>query len=821
MIEGRLIGRRSADAGQWLDRHEAQRRTRGGRPLAQVWPIRRADALGLSCVLMVTSIAAIHLVAGGTLVGQDSATQFYPWYGYLGEQLRSLEIPGWNPFQFAGAPFAADPQSGWTYLPAMLIFGLLPLPVAAPVFLFFHLALAGLGAYALSRFLGMPAIAAVVAATAYQLTGPVYGRSACCPAGLEVAVWTPWVLAGAELAIGGRCARSRLGGWALSGFALSQALAAWLGQGSYYLLLALAAFIAYRTMIAPPGKPSPLARLQNALMHGAAITAVGFGLAAAGVLPRLEYVARSNLADGEYGGANAWAATISGATSDSVFSRLLSPTLYYPGAATLALAVIGLIIARGRYAAPFFALLGIAAGILASPTPTPLHRLLFATLPRFEELHEHWPERVALVAYIAPAVLAGASVAVLLEHRDTVRRFWPAVLAPFALAAVLWSFGAGVPTSALLATGGVVALLMMLPAARLTALRGAIPVLLVAVIAADLIAASRTTASQAPYGGFHRVDLGDYYASTGAADFLRARAADGPFRAFGYDPTLRAIQDGQTVLYRHEFDNPATRALNVNNRSMLLGLHDIQGYNPIQVERYVELMEALNGHPQDYHDANVFPAGLDSPLLNLLNVRYIVIPVKDESGQSDLAWLLERFPVVYEDSDVRVLENTAALPRAWIVDDVRAVAPGEALELLGSGAVDPRTTALVEEPLSGVTSAVAGSGGSVDILDHQPDRIRARATATDAGLVVFSEIYDPGWQAYVDGERTPIRIVDHTFQGIQLPAGTSEIELRYETPALALGLAISGATVVALLGTAGWVWFDRRRPIRQALARYR
>src|SRR5918999_1467531 len=140
-------------------------------PISRAWSTRWADALGLLIVLAVTTAAAAHLLAGGTLVGQDSATQFYPWYSYLGEQLRSLEIPGWNPFQFAGAPFAADPQSGWTYLPAMLVFGLLPLPLVAPAFLWIHLALAGTGTYLLARSLGMPMVAAVVAGTAYQLTG--------------------------------------------------------------------------------------------------------------------------------------------------------------------------------------------------------------------------------------------------------------------------------------------------------------------------------------------------------------------------------------------------------------------------------------------------------------------------------------------------------------------------------------------------------------------------------------------------------------------------------------------------------------------------
>jgi hypothetical protein len=279
---------------------------------------------------------------------------------------------------------------------------------------------------------------------------------------------------------------------------------------------------------------------------------------------------------------------------------------------------------------------------------------------------------------------------------------------------------------------------------------------------------------------------------------------------------LRATQDGQTVLYRHDFDDPATQALNVNNRSMLLGLHDIQGYNPVQVQRYVELMAALNGRTQDYHDANVFPSGLDSPLLDLLNVRYIVVPTRAQSDQMGVRWLLERYPVVYQDRDVRVLENPDALPRAWIVQDVRAVAAGEVLGLLKSGAVDLGTTAFVESSVPGLASSGEESVDQIEILEHHPDRILSRATSTAGGLVVFSEIFDPGWRALIDGEPAPIHSVDHALQGIALPPGTHEIELRYETPQLLLGATITAATVAILVGAAGWFWLDGRRPRRRA-----
>jgi len=86
-----------------------------------------ADLALLIVLGIVTLIAQPHLLAADTLISLDSASQYFPWYAFLGSSLRAGHIPGWNPAAFSGTPFAANPLSGWTYLPAMLFFAALPL----------------------------------------------------------------------------------------------------------------------------------------------------------------------------------------------------------------------------------------------------------------------------------------------------------------------------------------------------------------------------------------------------------------------------------------------------------------------------------------------------------------------------------------------------------------------------------------------------------------------------------------------------------------------------------------------------------------------
>lgn len=134
----------------------------------------------------------------------DTAAHFYPVYAFLGERLRSGDIPGWNPHQFAGVPFAADHETGWMYLPAMLFFTILPLDKAAEASIVFHFLLAGLSTYALARVLGMGVAGASTAAVAYASVGFLTERSVCCLVHVQVAAWLPVLLVGAELAIRNR-----------------------------------------------------------------------------------------------------------------------------------------------------------------------------------------------------------------------------------------------------------------------------------------------------------------------------------------------------------------------------------------------------------------------------------------------------------------------------------------------------------------------------------------------------------------------------------------------------------------------------------------
>jgi hypothetical protein len=744
-------------------------------------------------------------------------------YGFLGEQLRAFNVPGWNPYQFSGAPFAGDPSSGWGYLPAMLIFALLPLMPAITLFIGLHIVLSVVAAYVLARLTGLGPGGGFVAGAAYAFPWLV-PAAAGQVLFTQVTTWLPIALIGVELARLPGLATRRFAGLGLSGLAVSQILASWLGQGAYYALLVIGGWVAWRTLVNPPSDWSPRERLFGLVAIGGGILLIGFGLNAAALLVRLEANTRTNLAGGVYTGLSGWAESNIGVPLAEIVPALIGgfgrASWQYVGAAVVALALLAPFVALRWPPLLFWLLIAAAAIMLTLPEQTPLHVGMYTLLPRFETIHSHLPERVLLTTPLAVAMLAGATA-------DALSRTLPGSRwrQPLALLTCLLIGGAAIALErqAMLSWGSMAAALAVLVIAAVAiALPVAWrPVLLPLTLAAVIIwdpAGRVFAAGWGPELGPERSlrsavsgDAESFLYANGAAAYLVDATRDNPGRYAGYDPALLpdVIAEGDlpSQAYRNHWRGPVNWLL-VHNWGTWFGVEDMQGYNPLQTQRYVELIDALNGHRQEYHERDLFPAGLDSPLLDLLNVRYLLVPA-EASERSDLTPLLAGLPTVYTDAHVRILENPEALPRAWLVHEARQVAPGEALPLLADGTVDPRRSVLLETAPPALSVPADPTAEAAQVVAHEPDRLELRVTAQAPALLVLSEVWDPGWQATVSGEPTPVLVANHALRALLIPPGEHPVVLAYDSPGMRLGLVISGLTLLVLVAAA--LWMGRRR----------
>ncbi|HEY0139496.1 MAG TPA: YfhO family protein [Thermoanaerobaculia bacterium] len=121
------------------------------------------------------AVVAVVLFAGPLLRGEvpmlrDHADYFQPLRWFTAVELREGRLPLWNPYNQSGEPWLANPQTGVFYPPQWLFLAL-PFPIAYVLYLLFHVALLGWGAYLLfARSVSRGA--AMVGAVALMLSGP-------------------------------------------------------------------------------------------------------------------------------------------------------------------------------------------------------------------------------------------------------------------------------------------------------------------------------------------------------------------------------------------------------------------------------------------------------------------------------------------------------------------------------------------------------------------------------------------------------------------------------------------------------------------------
>jgi uncharacterized membrane protein YfhO len=83
------------------------------------------------------------------------------------------------------------------------------------------------------------------------------------------------------------------------------------------------------------------------------------------------------------------------------------------------------------------------------------------------------------------------------------------------------------------------------------------------------------------------------------------------------------------------------------------------------------------------------------------------------------------------------------------------------------------------------------------ITSYENNRIALNAETTHDGLLVLSEIYYPGWKAFVDGTETEVFRTDYNLRSIIVPFGTHKVEFRFEPESYKLGSMISLASLIA------------------------
>ena len=229
--------------------------------------------------------------------------------------------------------------------------------------------------------------------------------------------------------------------------------------------------------------------------------------------------------------------------------------------------------------------------------------------------------------------------------------------------------------------------------------------------------------------------------------------------------TDELILRDQTLDYR--VLNLASNTFNENETSYYH--KSIGGYHAAKLRRYQEMIEQyISPEMQGLFKAVSEAAGDmtqvkgDSicPILNMLNTRYFIFPL--QGGQT--------VPI----------QNPYAYGNAWMVDQLDYVNNANE-EIQRVGKLDLRHQAVADAKFKAqLGEAVEQDTASmVTITSYEPNRLTYDVNTGKGGVLVFSEIYYPGWTATVDGEPAELGRVNYILRAMNIKPGKHQVELAF------------------------------------------
>ena len=233
--------------------------------------------------------------------------------------------------------------------------------------------------------------------------------------------------------------------------------------------------------------------------------------------------------------------------------------------------------------------------------------------------------------------------------------------------------------------------------------------------------------------------------------------------------------------------NLASNTFNENETSYYH--KSIGGYHAAKLRRYQEMIEQYISPEMQALMNAVAEAGGDMtqvkgdslcPVINMLNTRYLILPL--QGGQT--------VPI----------QNPYAFGNAWFVDKL-TYAKNANEEIMKVGRIDLRHEAVADEKFQAQLGEAADQDttSTVTLKSYEPNQLTYEVNSGKGGVLVFSEIYYPGWTATVDGEPAELGRVDYILRALQVKPGKHEVVLSFFPKSVDTTEAIAYAAYVVLI----------------------
>lgn len=251
--------------------------------------------------------------------------------------------------------------------------------------------------------------------------------------------------------------------------------------------------------------------------------------------------------------------------------------------------------------------------------------------------------------------------------------------------------------------------------------------------------------------------------------------------------TDKMILRDKTLDYR--VLNLASNTFNENETSYYH--KSIGGYHAAKLRRYQEMIDTHIAPEMQKTMQAIANAGGDMtkvngdsifPVLNMLNTKYIIMPL--QGGQT--------VPV----------QNPYAYGNAWFVDKVNYVENANQ-EIDEVGKLNLRHEAVADAKFKETlgTSQLQATTSLVKMTEYKPNHLTYEVQSDKGGVIVFSEVYYPGWTATIDGKSAELGRVNYILRALNVKQGKHVVVLDFHPTSIKTteSIAYVGYGVLTLL----------------------
>lgn len=215
--------------------------------------------------------------------------------------------------------------------------------------------------------------------------------------------------------------------------------------------------------------------------------------------------------------------------------------------------------------------------------------------------------------------------------------------------------------------------------------------------------------------------------------------------------------------------------------------HSIGGYHAAKLHRYQDLVDrrlndeiqrlanAINSAEGDMTKVN---GDSISPTINMLNTKYLIF-----GKQAN-----------------QVVENPYANGNGWFVNQLSFVKNADA-EMSALAHLDTKHQAVADEKFKAVLDGSPLDTGKVELTSYEANQLKYTIQSQKGGIVVFSEIYYPGWSVTIDGKPAEMGRVNYVLRALKVPAGKHEVVATFRPASVATtnNIAYAALAITILL----------------------